>query len=358
MSTRPRIILRTHYQADEPRVIIATVTHCSSPTDSRHEDVVAAALVKWAKANEYTLSLPGATYAVGNARTLGLLNESHRWTSDGLAFGYLHANCPAASGVEGLVLAAPEQRLYFRLYLEHGGALLVKFARWLLDRGQVTDDVLRDESVTEHLLIEILDEYLTFVTDIRDRTAIRRERERLNRSQYASSTKRHKRYPLLRTMKRLGLITDTDVNGAPIIAPDPAGRLNALSQTIPDVATLERLVKDDTLSGVVAGVYGEPKSSGSPLRLVESAYTFAMSRGLQACPLSYLDALLSAAALVKAKEGKGAFAPAEELLEPLHRERPSEVRFHVDRRGRRAFVLVTGETLRAFSGGDHRLKAI
>ncbi len=355
---RPRIILRTHYQADEPRVVIATVTHCSSPTERRQEDGVAAALVRWAKANEYTLSLPGATYAVGNARTLGLLNDAHRWTAAGLSFGYLHATCPARDGPEGLALAVPEQRLYFKLYLENGGALLVKFARWLLERREVTDDDLRDGSVIEKVLMDSLDEYMTFVTDIRDRTAIRKERERLSRSEYASSTKRHKRYPLLRTMTRLGLITEAGPNGMPIITPDPEGRLATLARTVPDVTTLERYAKDNTLYAVVEEVYGAVQpNEGSALMLVASAYAFAMGLGLQACPLAYLDDLLFASSLVTAREFSRAAGPTEELLEPLHRDRPSEVRFHVDRRGRRAFVLVSGEALESIGFGAKRMRA-
>src|SRR5712692_5213933 len=103
---RPRILLRTHYQADEPRAIIAAVTECSSPTESRHEDAVAAALMKWAKANDYTLSTPGALYAVGNARSLGLLNTSYRWTATGLAFGYIHSASQRTTGRDTLTLTA------------------------------------------------------------------------------------------------------------------------------------------------------------------------------------------------------------------------------------------------------------
>jgi hypothetical protein len=72
-----------------------------------------------------------------------------------------------------------------------------------------------------------------------------------------------------------------------------------------------------------------------------------MGLGLQACPLAFLDDLLFATSVGKTRKAGGAPGPAEELLEPLHRERPSEVRFHVDRRGRRAFVLITGEALQS-----------
>src|SRR5438094_350906 len=109
---RPKILLRTHYQAAEPRILIATVTECSSPTESRDEDSVAAALVRWAREVNYPISLPGAVYAVGNDRSLGFLNSSNRWTSAGLAFA--HCQSPAANGVRvwNPALTAAEEKIF------------------------------------------------------------------------------------------------------------------------------------------------------------------------------------------------------------------------------------------------------
>lgn len=345
---RPRIILRTHYQADEPRAIIATVTQCSSPTESRHEEAVAGALVKWAKENGHTLSTPGAVYAVGNAQSLGLLNNSHRWTARGLAFGYINSVLPPGKGITGLVLSTPEERLYLKYYLERGGALLIKFGQWLLGRGRTTDEELRTESTIEKLLVEILDEYLTIATDIRDRTAIRRERDRLSRSDYASSTKRHKRYPLVRTMERLKLVVTEQEDGhRTSVSPDPTGRLASILTLIPDVTALERLCRDNALDHAIdEAEYRSSKTEpqlGSPVApLLAGAYRFAIRRGLQACPLTYLEDLLFAYVRRDA-HASGKCATVEAIFESLHRRCPNEVRFHVDRRGRRSFVLVSGD---------------
>jgi hypothetical protein len=338
---RPRIILRTHYQANEPRAIVAAAIDCASPTESRQEDAVAAALVKWAEENGQTLSLPGAVYAVGNAKSLGLLNTSQRWTATGLAFGYVQSVLAVPKGVEGLPLTRPERRLYLKCYLEHGGALVVKFGQWLLNHGHATDDQLRDESIIEHLLVQALDEYLAIATDVRDRAAIRRERERLARLEYKSLTKRHKRYPLLRTMERLQLIVCVDDNRHQrVISPDPAGRLAATLKVIPDIPTLERLCRDDALSTALTEALGGFSNNGAPQgrpvasHIVDS-YRFAIQRGLQACPLQYLDDVLFAFHMAS-----GGLVTAEPILERLRRRYPHEVRFHVNRRGRRAFVLI------------------
>jgi hypothetical protein len=348
----PRIILRTHYQADEPRTIIATVTMCSSPTESRREEAVAAALVRWAKENGHAISIPGAVYAVGNAISLGLLNNSHRWTARGLACGYIESVLPAESGSSGLVLRVPEERLYLKCYMERGGALLIKFGQWLLARGGTTDDELRAGSVIEMLLVQVLDEYLALATDVRDRTAIRRERDRLRRSDYAPSTKRHKRYPLVKTMERLRLVATKQHDGhRDSVSPDPAGQLASLLSLIPDVAVLERHCRENALDEVIdrAGYESErieSQSDSEVAALLMTGYNFAIGRGLQACPLAYLEELLFAY-VRRDPQTSGKRVTAEGMFDALHRRSPNEVRFHVDRQGRRAFVLVTGDVSNA-----------
>lgn len=346
---RPRILLRTHYQADEPRLIIAIVTErCSSPTESRSEEAIAAALERWARKNNYTVSTPAVVYAVDNARHLGLLDNSNRWTASGLALAFLHRLLPPSSGAESRLLTSVEERLYLKLYLAGNGALVIKFAKWLIERGSTTDEQLRKESIIEHLMIEALDEYLSLTTGIRERTAIRKERDRLGRAEYAASTKRHKRYPLLTTMLRLRLLQQRDESGGhEMLKPDTNGRLAAISRAIPDVDTLERLIRANKLQETLDVEMREyarldlPTNEKPPTLLLH-AYAFAMDVGMQACPISYLDDVLDA---FFPASPAGRSPSAEKMLEPIHKEKPGEVRFHVDRRGQRAFVLISEKAI-------------
>ncbi len=351
----PRILLRTHYQADEPRIIIATVTHCTTPTGSRSEDAVAEAVVRWARAHGITISFPGAVYAVGNARALSLLNSSNRWTSAGLAFGYLDKSGFGDRDDNRVALTGPEERLYLKQYVSGAGALVITFGRWLVARGATTDEELRSESVIERQVVEILDEYLAVATDFRDRAAIRRERDRLRGSDYAASTKRHKRYPLLTTMERLRLLDVTKSNGDRIsMAPDRMGRLSALAAGIPDVAKLEKVARDSSLPSVLDSLLqdrgGQDLLTGSPATVLTEAYSYAMSLGVQACSLEYLDDVLYAFFPLDGKPQ----VQCGELLDGLRAKMPRDVRFHVDRRGRRAFVILSEAALQRLTRGDGR----
>lgn len=341
---RPRILLRTHYQADEPRIIIATITDCASATESRDEDIVAASVVKWAEKVGRKISLPGAVYSVGNARALGFLNKSNRWTAAGLALGHIRNTLRLPNSQIGSELGRLEEHVFLKYYMTNAGALVIKFGTWLLQHGSTTDDQLRTESVIKKLLLEVLDDYLSIATDIRDRTAIRGERDRLGSSEYAAITKRHKWYPLRATMMRLRLLDSSDGEGT-TISPDSGGRLAALLRAVPNVSVLEKLDRASSLPATLAFALKESsgmttRSRPDPGRVVADCYRYAADLGLQACPLGFIDDILYA---------NFAFDPdctnrspsAETLLEPLHRELPGEVRFHVDRRGRRAYVLLT-----------------
>jgi hypothetical protein len=245
-----------------------------------------------------------------------------------------------------------EERLYLKTYLAGAGALLVKFGKWLLDRGSTTSGQLRDDSVIERLMIEALNDYLGLATEIRDRTAIRRERERLAREDYSSATKRHKRYPLLTTMLRLRLLRGNEEGSDVLepIQPDVNGRLASVSRTLPSIEALERLIRAEKLQETLDVEMREYDrndlpSGQDPTALLAKAYAFSMDSGMQACPLSYLDDVLLSAFPASPQRAP---LSAERMVEPIHRAKPSEVRFHVDRRGRRAFVLFSEGALREF----------
>ena len=333
---RPRVILRTHYQADEPRLIIAAAIECASPTESRHEENIASALVRWAREKGRIISIPGATYAVGNARSMGLLNASYRWTATGLAFAFLRGREHA--DVDVRTMSRSEQRLFLRQYLIFGGALVIEFGRWLLSHQQASDDIMRDEAVLEKLLVKIMEDYLSLATEIPARTSIRRERDRLRRTDYGAATKRHKRYPLLATMERLRLIESMERGG---IRPDSTNRLATLVTAIPDVTTLERLVRESAIERVLDAL-PDPDGSASlpsvqrPSGLLISAYRYALDLGLQACPIEFLHDVFFACL----PQGTESRVEPDELLDRVHKSFPGHVRFHVDRRGRRAFVLL------------------
>jgi hypothetical protein len=224
------------------------------------------------------------------------------------------------------------------------GALVLRFGNWLVQQAATTDSHLRDSNVTEEIVLAVMEDYLGLASDVRDRTAIRKERDRLKRTDYRSSTKRHKRYPLITTMKRLGLI---DEDGG-MLRPASNGQLATLVAAIPDAAALERLIRADaaieesarteSLESCLRNLFkGESSKEGrTPGNAIVAAYRFIMDKGIQACPLAFLEDL-GFAYLFNVN--------VMSLLDSVHRSKPFDLRFHVDRRGRRAFVIASDAAL-------------
>jgi hypothetical protein len=348
----PRIVLRTHYQVDEPRIILRLISKCSSPTTSRSDDKVAACVkadvLGWEKRTAF--GLPAANYAIGNARAFDLLNDSNRATAAGLGFLYIERG-PSDPNCAFVELTTREARLFLVQYLIGTGALVLRFASWLLSKGETSDEEVGHDRVIEQLLVGALDDYLALERDVRSRTAIRRERDRLKAMTYDDKTRRHKRRPLLTTMRRLRLL-DVDSDDK-TIRPDKEGRLATLIHKVPTIDELERTAESrELLRGVVTKVYSKDSGGAIPASASEiaaSAYEFAMAFGIQACPLSFLDdAVFANGIAVPAASSREGYA--ERILSDLHARLPRAVRFHVNRKGERAFVVLSAgavEALRA-----------
>ena len=339
---QPRLMIRTHYQAAEPRVLLATVTECTSPTISRDEETAARALVRWARGVGQTLSLPGALYALGNNRTLGFLSRLNRWTAAGLAFSYVCSESATPRDGWQPELGVSEQYIFLKNYLTGAGALLVKFGAWLLAESRTSHEQMRRSSVLEALYVDVLNDYLKIANQIRDRTSIRHERDRLSRTQYSTLTKRHKRYPLLAVMRRLQLLDESQGE----FVPDRLGRLARLVAAIPDIRSLEHLIRDQRLRATVLHVLaGAPIEEYRPQvdRVIASGYRYAVGQGLQLCPLGFLEDILYATSVGRCVVP--AASNAEQCLERWYNRFPGDVRFHVDRRGQRAFVTIENSVL-------------
>lgn len=356
----PRLLLRTHYQADEPRIIVRLVTRCASATVSRHDETLAASLKKevlgW---NPHpAFGLPAAMYAVSNAQTLGFLNSSNRWTAPGLGLAFIESGEPNGLPAPSLDLSGAEARLYLVQYLLGTGALALHFGAWLLKERETSDAVLGRNKMIEKLIVRTLEDYLALARDAGSRSAIRRERDRLRETRYDEKTRRHKRRPIIATLRRLRLLQVLP-DGA-TICPDGEGRLATLLRLIPNTEELERVaVRRDRLRHVVSQVYASgsgPEPAQNWSSTVCRGYQFAVGLGLQACPLEFLnDALFVGGGQDSSDDRYG--GPAEKLLTELHQRVPREVRFHVDRRGRRAFVVLSDAGLGALQTIPLRIPA-
>lgn len=338
---RPRVLYRTHYQVDEPFLMEVLVARCTSPVRSEYTERVTAGLSSEVKKHGKDFNVPAAGYAVDLARGLGIVTENNVWTERGQLVA-LCTRAGDASFEEECVLDASERLVHFRCFMEGDGAVLLHIARL----AATTDEFPKDgnwNAFAQRMFTAIYADYLKACADIADRLAIRREVERLKSKPFKGNTGNHKCYVHLQTLFRLGLLDRRDVGGQRSYRVSDVGRqsFEAVARHVPSIMALEALAEDGTWAEVAAAAFrlGHGASLGEQeiLDLAFDAYRRIVATGVPLCALATLmDAvqiqlMCSGAALIT--------RPAlMDILTRLQKLHPSDVRFHVDRRGRPAFI--------------------
>jgi hypothetical protein len=361
---KPRIIYRTHYQVDEPAYVGLLVSLCTSPIESTYSERVAERLHKAVIAGERKFNIPAAGYALDLARSLGVVNENNVWTEKGHLLA-LHSSAVREKNTSlKFELTLSEKLTYFRLFLEADGAVIRYIAERALNEGGVPTYAPAEPSGPEihdwnlfasSMFASIYGQYLEITKDIADRIAIRREFDHVKRG-FTGKTGVHKSLIHLQTMLRLGLLerAESAVQREYVIREDAKPGLVAFLETVNSVSALEVIVREGTWAEVAAIVFRLNSSAAlriaAPRRLVSHFYRRVMETGVPLCSTSTLiDAvqvylLSNGARLLTRKQ-------MEQELTNLQKESPKDVRFHVDRSGKPAFIKISDQLVAQLGEG-------
>ena len=152
----PRILYRTHYQADEPALVTFIVRHCTSAVESNYSERVAERLSRYVSSRGRGLNVAAAGYAVDLAQDLGVLSENNSWTAKGHLVALIaKAECGDLEG--DLALDEQERFLYFRLFLDADGALLLFLARAAMVAGSLPAPKGRWNGLARAMFLQLLE---------------------------------------------------------------------------------------------------------------------------------------------------------------------------------------------------------
>jgi len=342
---RARVLYRTHYQVDEPALMGLLVRLCASPVRANYTERVAHRMAEEISSRGRAFNVAAAGYAVDLAHSLEILNESNVWTDKGHLLA-LYARVVGSVNDDELKLDPAETLAYFRLFLEADGAAILRIAGFALRNGEIPAD--RDwNGFAQQLFREVFAEYLTATADLTDRIALRKEVERV-KVPFSGKTGAHKSFLHLQTMARLGLLSDASTTSQRQykVTDVERARLSALARLIPTVTALEDVLQGGRWADTAAVVF---EFGGAPdlppeqlLHIVGQTYRRVAATGI---PLCSLATLTDAVQIELLTSGHRSRQHAEILgaLTDLQKDKPREVRFHVDRRGRVAFVKMSEE---------------
>jgi len=357
---RPRIVFRTHYQVDEPAYMEFLIKLCTSPVQSTYRELVAQKLAREIKTRGGKLNEDAGRYGADLAEDLGLITSNNVWTDKGHLVDLI-ASINYGTLEEQLKLNLAEKLLYFRVFLEADGAALLFLGRKLVECRAVANSEATWNALAKEMFVEIYSNYLRLTNSTSERVELRRMVNRINTQGYKGNSGEHKIFVHLHTLYRLGLIIRPE-NGRsrayqlPDNAQGKPRGLEILLNEVPDMLSLEKVINTHRWIEIATKVFQidrihSPVGTAYPntekvLSLVMPYYEQIMSTGTPMCPLStiieaiLIDQLANKSLLLS-------YNDAMSMIVAAQKERPKDIRFHVDRRGRPAFLKLSEDIVEA-----------
>lgn len=355
---KPRLILKTHSGVRRPGIFSVLVARCSSPTQPTDEETITRRLAA-AFQNLSRDELKGATlgergaafHAVWMARPqqLGLLTSNLFWAWRGHVVRILTPCDAEADARAYLPLSRPEQIIYLKYYLEGDGAILIALARELIARGSLSEKELVHSDLLERVLKAIWDQYLNLSTNITERVELR---HRIQRENYDPTTRRHKTYPHLVPLEDMGLLARHEADDGDTftaVVNDNRTPLQSLVEGFPTISDLETAITQGDHTTVIAEVmckryrqFSDQDDRHILMRTSLENYRKLRASGAPIYPLdaitdaTYAQMLADRAVLVNRRH-------IDKLFRDLQAKHPQQVRFHVDRFGLPAYVIVADD---------------
>ena len=355
---RPRVILKTHSGVRRPGIFSVLVARCTSATQPSDQATVAKRLAAEFKGvardtlKGATLGERGAAFHVvwmARPQQLGFLTSNLFWSWKGHV---IRALTPCDSDDDAnafLELSTEERVIYLKYYLEGDGAILMSFARELLSRGSLTEEDLVRTDLLERNLEGIWKEYLDLSTNITERVRLR---QKLQRQPYDTSTRRHKTYPHLIPLEDLGLVVRSESKGMDIFTPAVSNGwtpLRTMAKGFPTIKDLEVSIDRGEHCTILAEAmfpghrrFSQRDDLAPLLQATIEGYRALSIGGAVIHPIDAISDICYAQMLFR-KQVLVTRRDIDSALAELQTQHPKEVRFHVDRMGRPAFVVIDDE---------------
>ncbi len=350
---QPRVLYRTHYQVDEPAYMELAIKKCTSPVQSSYRDRVAERITQEIKNRNRAFNPAAGGYAVDLAYGLELLTPQNTWTGKGHLVGLI-AQVGEREIAEELPLTDAEKLLHFRLFLAADGAALAFLSRKLLELGRLPPEEGSWNALAQEMFRSIYEDYLSLASTTQDRVALRQNLIRLESRGFAGKTGAHKMFVHLQTLYRLGFVELEEAGGRRSYEVAPAGRqaLAALASELPTVRALEELWKRErwielTARALVPGATSTSGEGWGPdelLILVVPYYMRVVETGTPLCPLAPLVEAVQIELLAERRLVLPS-AVAVSMLQEAQRRASRDIRFHVDRTGRPAFLKLSPQLI-------------
>ena len=340
--TDVRLLTRTHYQVAEPAILRRLIRVYTSAVHSGFTERVARSMSD----NQEGLNVAAARYAIDLGRALNLVNQNLVWTALGHLLNVVSVDTFRCSTNK---LSERERVFFLKIFLEFDGAALIFFCNKIENQPRVPERGENWSEIAQKLFETTCQEYLEFLSDPQARIRVRQLADRRRRRAFRGKSGAHQTWLHIQTLHRLGL-ADRIAEGASRVyraqVPAQGGASPALKliQLVPDLVALETIIRDERLYEVAAQVLGYPETSRelNDLEFLDkllAVYNLVMDTGVALCPIQTVAEAIQVQSVI---EGFKAPHTTNVLLrlKNIHQCRLHQLRFHVDRAGHPAYIML------------------
>lgn len=349
---QPRFIMKTHTEALRPGNYSILISKCTSPNKSSYPENVEKRLAEF-------LGKSVAKYTVLTAtrknRGFNFLLDNMIWSWKGHVINTVLKYIGKCSEEKNTYweLSKIEKIAYLKYFLETEGALILKLSEMFEDREAISYSFLKNE--IQKIFKEIYEGYINIAFDFRSRIKIKemfKETQRQMKSRehiYDQSILSHKIKPHIQALSDLGLLYVEKGDREEIYKPSIHSGVSPfiiLLEKLKNFEKMEEIFSNDGYFSLIAealnlySVRYSPKTHKESLRQTFTWGYEVMKN--KTTGIADIEALIdwSCIKLLSEENLLVTRKDIEEFLNEMRKVNPSSVRYHMDGKGRIAYLIL------------------
>jgi len=356
----PRLIIKTHSEVSHPGIFSILISRCSYANKSSYPEIVSKRLYELYERNGQTFNKLAAKFAVIMAQRFKFLRENMIWNWRGQVInGVLHyLNKAETEGINSfLKLTKLEKIIYSKYYLESDGAVMLQLAKRIKEYNEISRD---DLSKSIHLLFrEIYEGYITMSSNFQKRIELKERLKKIPKEKgYDQKTVQHKVRPHIYPLIDLGILSNPEIsNGDEIYKSVVYNKLSAIElllQELNDFKVMEKRFNNNEYFQIISKILNlKPVNFNieSHVDLLKKSiikgYSLLKENVTQ---MAHIDALVDWCCAKMLAEDNIVIGKQSiyNFIEQKWEEMPRSVRYHVDYKGRKSYVILSENF------GEHR----
>ena len=346
----PRFIIKTHTEALRPRNYSILITKCTYPDRSAYPEAIMRRLQDWIR--EKSVAQFTVLLSTKKNRGFGFLLDNMLWSWKGHVINTVLSYIGKKESEELKTfdeLTYIEKVCYTRYFLETEGAIILKLAERCQKMGFLTYSYLKDS--IQEIFKEIYEEYMNIASDFRSRIKIKEMYGLAKTNEhYDKSTLPHKIKPHLQALEDLGILFIERKHGEEIYKPvnfDKSLSTDIILRKLKDIENMERLFSNYEYFALITEIYNL-KPAPFSCELHEKILKESLTYGYQVMRdkvtgMADIDSLIDWCCIKMLVENNVLVGKqnVEDLLNKIRKEQPSKILYHVDGKGRIAYLILS-----------------